>query len=56
MLRAATLVLLVLMAAVGLATCQTFQYSRGWTNGKRADGSPIASILELKSAEVSQRR
>ena len=32
-----TSVILVLSLAVIVANCQTFQYSRGWTNGKRAE-------------------
>lgn len=31
-------VLLVFAALVALCSAQTFQYSRGWTNGKRAVG------------------
>ncbi|XP_023951595.2 pro-corazonin-like [Bicyclus anynana] len=30
-----TLNILLLMVAITSAACQTFQYSRGWTNGKR---------------------
>ncbi|EZA54044.1 hypothetical protein DMN91_000845 [Ooceraea biroi] len=31
------LVFLVLLLLVNAAICQTFQYSRGWTNGKRSE-------------------
>lgn len=31
-----TRTILLLLALVTLGACQTFQYSRGWTNGKRA--------------------
>lgn len=32
-------ILFALVALVALCTAQTFQYSRGWTNGKRAIGA-----------------
>ncbi|XP_001600665.1 pro-corazonin [Nasonia vitripennis] len=49
MIRGLTIAL-VTVALVSLATCQTFQYSRGWTNGKRAETSPLASILDYRAA------
>ncbi|XP_049268041.1 uncharacterized protein LOC119387832 isoform X1 [Rhipicephalus sanguineus] len=33
---------LLLVCLVMIAHCQTFQYSRGWTNGKRRDGPIVA--------------
>ncbi|XP_065282755.1 pro-corazonin isoform X2 [Dermacentor albipictus] len=32
----------LLVCLVMIASCQTFQYSRGWTNGKRRDGAIVA--------------
>ncbi|XP_077501420.1 uncharacterized protein LOC144112463 [Amblyomma americanum] len=32
----------LLVCLVMSAYCQTFQYSRGWTNGKRRDGAIVA--------------
>ncbi|CAL1673226.1 unnamed protein product [Lasius platythorax] len=37
-------VLLVLSLIVNSALCQTFQYSRGWTNGKRSEFPSSAEI------------
>ncbi|XP_015585290.1 pro-corazonin [Cephus cinctus] len=34
----------LLSTVVALATSQTFQYSRGWTNGKRAENSVLPGI------------
>ncbi|GAB1863109.1 Pro-corazonin [Camponotus japonicus] len=39
------LVLFVLSLVVSCALCQTFQYSRGWTNGKRSDFPAEISAL-----------
>ncbi|XP_077543465.1 uncharacterized protein LOC144155726 [Haemaphysalis longicornis] len=41
-------VLLVCLAMS--AYCQTFQYSRGWTNGKRRDG-PIVAVPARVTAD-----
>lgn len=45
-------IFLVLTLAVALGACQTFQYSRGWTNGKRAGGgaSIVSEIVDDKYA------
>ncbi|OQR80020.1 pro-corazonin-like [Tropilaelaps mercedesae] len=47
-------VLLVLAALVALCTAQTFQYSRGWTNGKRAIGA-IDVDAKLESTRMSSK-
>ncbi|XP_012524608.1 pro-corazonin [Monomorium pharaonis] len=36
MARKCAFVLLVLSLVISTVLCQTFQYSRGWTNGKRS--------------------
>jgi hypothetical protein len=37
--------LLIILSSILLCTGQTFQYSRGWTNGKRSDTSAGTNIL-----------
>ena len=39
--------MLVLLLIVSSALCQTFQYSRGWTNGKRSEFPSSAEIVAL---------
>ncbi|XP_070160702.1 pro-corazonin isoform X1 [Polyergus mexicanus] len=40
-------VLFVLSLVVSNALCQTFQYSRGWTNGKRSEFPSSSEISAL---------
>lgn len=37
MARKCAFVVLVLSLVISTVLCQTFQYSRGWTNGKRSE-------------------
>lgn len=47
-------ILLVLAALVVMCTAQTFQYSRGWTNGKRAIG-PVDVDGKLDSGRITAK-
>lgn len=44
MIARRVLVSFVLLLFVHAAICQTFQYSRGWTNGKRSEFPSAADI------------
>nr|AVA26882.1 corazonin [Carcinus maenas] len=39
---------LVLVASLALAACQTFQYSRGWTNGRKRSND-LGTVVGLGS-------
>ncbi|KAH0954533.1 hypothetical protein HN011_001533 [Eciton burchellii] len=41
------LALLVLLLVANAAICQTFQYSHGWTNGKRSEFPIVADMASL---------
>ncbi|XP_043272026.1 uncharacterized protein Crz [Venturia canescens] len=50
--------LLVIAVVLNVAACQTFQYSRGWTNGKRSNDFAtlsIAKLLDLPTHSVDLR-
>uniref|UniRef100_A0A182K8M8 Pro-corazonin n=1 Tax=Anopheles christyi TaxID=43041 RepID=A0A182K8M8_9DIPT len=53
MLHTRTIVLL-LVGLVVLVNAQTFQYSRGWTNGKRSSSSPSSSSLSAVEPLANQ--
>lgn len=50
----AFLSLLLVALMLKAATSQTFQYSRGWTNGKRSYDSPVA-LAESKLLDLPAR-
>ncbi|XP_072750151.1 pro-corazonin [Anoplolepis gracilipes] len=47
------LVLFVLSLVVSSGLCQTFQYSRGWTNGKRSDFPSPPEISTLADERLN---
>ena len=51
-----TFVFLVVVAIlVSLCSAQTFQYSRGWTNGKRSVGVDLESKVRKSSSTKLSR-
>ncbi|CAL7945768.1 unnamed protein product [Xylocopa violacea] len=54
MINTYTLVLFILSLTMATVMCQTFQYSHGWTNGKRSTSAMLEELVNSPSKNSGQ--